>query len=436
LEKEKCDEPETLGDVLRITASEFSSNSAVNYGKNVWSYRELDEMVQSLSASINNAFPVKKGQRVLVILPQSMQNILAYFSLWNLGLCPIPVDSKMPVEILNKIVSSGKISGLITYSDLFSQINRDDTASLYTLLTDSLEFRSSFSGRNPDMEGKRKRGSLQRPRMEEMCYGESGDMVKIDTITDAALSNIGWNQDGSFTFIDFNHATVINALKIATHTFPMVDNIPYIVTKEPMYSWEVVLSILLPVYRRARFIMCENPRENLEKCIDKNCMDESWGIWTSNKTFKFLEGMKPILRDKLTIIYRNTIDSNIEPTFLGKRITSLFSLSGHELAVLPIFLKQYLRDGAFKLPEGVNISPDTFHPEISGSISAEGYQNENGTLELRDVTYKEGSLEFSNNGLRGSNYFNGFSIPVQPLEKWLKEFFNTQELSIQGNPSK
>ncbi len=436
LEREIPDKVETLGDILRTAVPRFSSYSAVNYGKNVWSYKEIDEMSQSLCTAINNEFPVKKGQRVLVILPPSIQNVLAYFSLWSLGLCPIPVDSKIPLELLNRIVSSGKISGLVTYSNLFSQIDKEDTAGLYTLLTDSTEFRSPFSGKNPDMEGNRRRGSLQRPRMEEMCYGESGYTVSIDNITDVALSNIGWNKDGNFTFIDFNHATILNALKTASDTFPMRESIPHLVTKEPMNSWEVVVSLLLPLYKGARLIMCEGYEDDVKKNIERNCRDESCSIWTSNKTFKVLEKLENNVRDRLSIIYKNTISPEGEFKFLGKHITSLFCLAGHELSALPIFFKQYLKEANFKLLDSVKVSPETSHPIISKKISGEGYENEDGNVELKDITSHEDSFEFSRDGPRGDNYFTGFGIPTILLEKWLNEKFKIKhnDLSIEGDP--
>lgn len=436
LERETPGKVETLGDILRNAVTRFSSYSAVNYGKNVWSYREIDEMSQSLSTAINNEFPVKKGQRVLIILPPSIQNILAYFSLWNLGLCPIPVDSKIPLELLNRIVSSGKISGMVTYSNLFKQINKEDTASIYTLLTDSAEFRSPFSGRNPDMEGNRRRGSLQRARMEEKCYGESGCTVSIDNIADVALSNIGWNKDGNFTFIDFNHATIINAMKTASDTFPMRESAPHLVTKEPMNSWEVVVSLLIPLYKGARLIMCEGNEDEMKKNIERNCMDQSCSIWTSNKTFKVLEKLENNVRDRLSIIYKNTISPEGEFRFLGNHISSLFCLAGHELSALPIFFKQYLKEAHFKLPEGVKISPETFHPIISRKISGEGYESEEGTVELKDITIREDSFEFHREGIRGDNYFTGFGIPTILLEKWLKEKFDikNEDISIEGNP--
>ncbi len=430
LESEVPHNPEFLGDILKNASDDFNSFSSISYGKNVWSYGQLHEMVQSLYSSISASYPVKKGQRVLVILPPSIQYVLAYFSLWNLGICAIPIDNKVPVELLNKIIGSGKISGLVTYSNLFSQINRDDTAGIYTILTDSQEFRSPFAGRNPDMEGKRSRGSLQRPKMEEMCYCEKGDSVKIDAITDKALSNIGWNEDGTFTFLDFNHRNILNSFNICSRIFPMRESSPYLVTKEPMNAMEVVISMLFPIKRGSRLIMVEEASSNMEKTIERNSMEKVCNIWTSETTFRILETVKTNIREKLSFIYKNSPSSTDDVKFLRKKVSSLFTVAGHELMSLPVFFRQYLGDSVWRMPEGVTISQETFHPEVSNNLLAEGYQDDSGKLTLNDITYQNDIINYNTHGQRGNNYLSGSGVPIFVLKKWLSEILGDKLLGV------
>ncbi len=79
-------------------------------------------MVKSLASSMIENFPMKKGQRVLIILPPSYQLLLSYFALWRNGVSAIPLDVKTPLELIDKIATSGKISGIITYDSLKHQI--------------------------------------------------------------------------------------------------------------------------------------------------------------------------------------------------------------------------------------------------------------------------------------------------------------------------
>ena len=151
-------------DILDFTAKTYESDPAVSYGGNVWSYKQLWDMVNSLSTSMRENFGMKKGQRVLLVLSPSIQMVLSYFSLWRNGVSAIPLDIKTPLSLMDKIASSGKISGIITYDSLFSHINRNDTSNIYNILTGAEEFRGILSGKNPDMENLRMRGTRRKRR--------------------------------------------------------------------------------------------------------------------------------------------------------------------------------------------------------------------------------------------------------------------------------
>lgn len=339
------EEIRSVDDILDYIVENFESDPVAGYGNNLWSYRQFSDMVKSLASSMIENFPMKKGQRVLIILPPSYQLLLSYFALWRNGVSAIPLDVKTPLELIDKIATSGKISGIITYDSLFSHINRDETSNIYNILTSSSEFRSIISKRNPDMDDYRIRGTRQRAVMEEMCYNEAKEGEHIDIFTDIVISEIQWKKDSSFTFLNYTFKKVISALKLTMDLFPMRKNQAFAVQKEPTSCPDVIEGLLIPILKGERIIMVENFRENLEKIIMKNDPEEGIVLWLNMHGFKILKEFRESTIEKISIILTNFQWNMDEISFLGKKRSSLFSIMEYEGISVPIISKQFIGDG-------------------------------------------------------------------------------------------
>ncbi len=336
----------SVDDILDYTVANFESDPVASYGNNLWSYRQFEEMVKSLASSMMENFPMKKGQRVLIILPPSYQMLLSYFALWRNGVSAIPLDVKTPLELIDKIATSGKISGIITYDSLFSHINRDETSNIYNILTSSSEFRSITARRNQDMDDYRIRGTRQRAVMEEMCYDEAKEGEHIDIFTDIAISEIQWRKDSSFTFLNYTFKKVISALKLTMDLFPLRRNQAFAIQKEPTSCPDVIEELIIPVLMGQRIVMVENFRANLEKIIMRNDPEEGIALWLNMHGFMALREFRESTIEKISIILTNFQWNRNEISFLGKKQSSLFSIMGYEGISVPVISKQFIKEGA------------------------------------------------------------------------------------------
>jgi hypothetical protein len=330
-------------ELMDIISKTYESYPAVYYGESVWSYSQLNQMIKSLATSMNDTFPLKKGQRVLVVLPPSVQSILAYFAMWRMGICTIPLSSKMPIEVIDKIVSSGKVSGIVTYDNLFSQINRDETTNIYNLLTDQKEFRSPFAKANWQMENYKNKGTRQRSIFEAMCFSVEGESVPIDVFTDYAIADIQWKVDGTFSFLNFSFRKVLLSLEKMYKDFALKENQTSIQLKEPSNTLEVISEILLPVCHGHKIMMPENKES---KYIGKqlNTQGEEKGVvfWGDYELKEVLENIKSKYLKKISLIFSYYFWEDSELKFLKNKKSSVFSIQGNEGISIPIFYKQHL----------------------------------------------------------------------------------------------
>ncbi len=420
---------ENVANLLKEAAVAYGSYSAVNYGNNAWSYEQIYKMARGLASSISDSFPVKKGQKIMVVLPPSLQLILSYFSLWELGMSPIPVDSKLPLEFIKKIAGSGKVSGIITFESLYDRIRGEETSSLFTILTNPVEFRSSFSGKNPDMDRGRIRGSRSKG-MEEMCYNEDFDEFEIDPVTDIAVSNVGWNEDGSFNFLNFSHQKLLNSLNTGLGCFPLRETSPFIVTKEPLNAVEIIISQLLPLKKGCRMVMVEDASKNIGYFIDKNSMDEPCNIWVSRKTLEYLKTCDSMSIERLSIIYSNHVYQAEELDAFGNKKSSIFSMIEDENFCIPLGFLQHLKN------ENINrcIKTQDDKNELDVNSFSEYWAEEmtklRGNVDLSKIYQFSPDLIYGNGGTRGNNYLLGNSVPVKMLEDWLRTQHGFEEVFL------
>ncbi|MGP6239292.1 AMP-binding protein [Cuniculiplasma sp. SKW4] len=376
-------------DILESVSKNYESYPAIFYGGNVWSYSDIRNMVRSLSWAIMDKFSVKKGDIIGVCLPQSIQSFLSYYAIWNNGLVALPIDSKMPISAIDSIISSGKLSGMITYEGLYSKINREDTSSIFNLLTDPGDFLSHFQSPSEDFLLYKPKGTRQRAVFEEICYGNDKEQEKIDPYTDYAIANIIWNRSGSFSLVKFTYGAVIESFIKETQRIQSRENSTFLQNYEPSDAASVVFSYLYPM-NFGHTIAMEHLKEvdDLKKAEKKLSIDGHIILNVHAQASDFLRNIEQRERDTLSLIFaRGKIQDEILSS-LKERKSSVFMFLFDQHSMVPIFVRQSSEAGRF-----VKFSDDMefmkvesikgrIHIKGSSVVSEDGKEEEITNLEI------------------------------------------------------
>lgn len=81
----------SLNDLLMDTARRYPDKAALVFAQNTITYRELDDLVNRLAATLQQ-LGVRKGDRVALYLPNCPQMVLGYFAVWRIGGIAVPVN--------------------------------------------------------------------------------------------------------------------------------------------------------------------------------------------------------------------------------------------------------------------------------------------------------------------------------------------------------
>jgi amino acid adenylation domain-containing protein len=134
-----------LQQLLSKSAARFPEKTAVwARGRNI-TYRELDERSNQLAHLLKHN-GVKKGDRVGIYFPKSVESVVSMFGVIKAGGVYVPLDPQAPVDRIGYIIGNCGIRVLITNHDKRHGLSPETLASLdLSVLTDT-ELKSSNGG--------------------------------------------------------------------------------------------------------------------------------------------------------------------------------------------------------------------------------------------------------------------------------------------------
>ncbi len=100
----------TLYEMFQQSVQRFGTNTATHFMGREFSYNELNELVNSFAAALEN-LGVKKGDRVAIHLPNSTQFPIAYYAALSLGAIVVPCN---PMYVARELAYQLKDSGAET----------------------------------------------------------------------------------------------------------------------------------------------------------------------------------------------------------------------------------------------------------------------------------------------------------------------------------
>lgn len=103
----------TIGEILSRNAQMVPDKEAVVFGQQSYTYRELNEAVDALAASIYG-LGIRKGDRIALDLPNWPEFIISYFAAAKLGVIIVPLNTRLQENEIEYVLNNAEVSLVIT----------------------------------------------------------------------------------------------------------------------------------------------------------------------------------------------------------------------------------------------------------------------------------------------------------------------------------
>src|SRR5690554_924650 len=87
------------------------------------SYEALDQSVNKFSSSLRDK-GIKKGDKVILFLPNVLEFVISYFAVQRIGAIVVPINAKLMLEEVNYIVDHADASAIIVHELLFEAVTK------------------------------------------------------------------------------------------------------------------------------------------------------------------------------------------------------------------------------------------------------------------------------------------------------------------------
>jgi len=104
-------------------------------GKRQFTYKQFAEAV-ARTAAVLRAHDVQKGDVVSLLLPNSVEYVIAYFACWEIGALAGPINSLLKAQEIAYVISNSEAKALLVNSEFLPVIDsiRSDTTTLQAIL--------------------------------------------------------------------------------------------------------------------------------------------------------------------------------------------------------------------------------------------------------------------------------------------------------------
>jgi long-chain acyl-CoA synthetase len=119
---------------LERAARHFGERSAIIVGERAWTYCELDQAAGRVAAGFAR-LGVATGDRVILLLPNSLEFVIAYFGLQKLGAVPISLNVMLKAGEIAFIANDAVAVAIVAHGALLANLpERDELPSVRQLL--------------------------------------------------------------------------------------------------------------------------------------------------------------------------------------------------------------------------------------------------------------------------------------------------------------
>ena len=213
----------TVPELFISAVNKFSSSDAVMEGGKRVSYEELGRLVNKFSSYLTS-LGIKKGDKVITLLPNSIEFVVSFFGIAQLGAVSVPVSTAFKKQEIQFFIEHSGASLVLT-DEGFAELLKDSASESGTLVTvvkeDSSDWQKSdeiqldFDCIRPEDEAiyLYSTGSTGKPKRVSRTH------TNLIALADNHTQTVGWNESDRVLFtIPISHTygfgNFISSIKI------------------------------------------------------------------------------------------------------------------------------------------------------------------------------------------------------------------------------
>lgn len=116
-DKQSDQQNQTLVQMFERSVQQFPDNVALNFGTEAWTYRQLDNKANQLAHLIRQRIDVEADTLIALLLPRSLDTVLAILAVLKAGAAYVPIDISYPEDRVNFILQDTQAALLLTHRD-------------------------------------------------------------------------------------------------------------------------------------------------------------------------------------------------------------------------------------------------------------------------------------------------------------------------------
>ncbi|HUV59897.1 MAG TPA: class I adenylate-forming enzyme family protein [Desulfatiglandales bacterium] len=121
-EQRFSERPANVREMLMRTCSRFPEKEALICGEYRLSYQELLNSANALAAIFQNRYQIKKGERIAILLPNSIDYAIGYLAASQIGAISVNLNTRCRLNELEFMITNSRPKLLITCPELFEEI--------------------------------------------------------------------------------------------------------------------------------------------------------------------------------------------------------------------------------------------------------------------------------------------------------------------------
>ncbi|WP_027409117.1 class I adenylate-forming enzyme family protein [Anoxybacteroides tepidamans] len=111
-----------ISELLARNARKFPEKIAIIDGDTLLSYKQVDETVNRLAASLQR-LGLKRGDKAVLYMPNTKEFVYAYFAVLRLGAIAVPINARLTAEEVRYIVEHSEAKAVIAHEWIYEALS-------------------------------------------------------------------------------------------------------------------------------------------------------------------------------------------------------------------------------------------------------------------------------------------------------------------------
>lgn len=165
-----------LAQLLSQIAKNYADKPAIIFEETVWTYQDFYEQVNRYASMLSDV-GIKKGDRVAVQMPKSMEFLFLHFAILSIGAIALPLNPDYRTAEIVYFLNDSTSTLFITTSDRL--INLQDFSNLKIILADQVSFQTYDKCEFPNLLGNLNKLVEQAPINYQPTYPSSNHNIAM-----------------------------------------------------------------------------------------------------------------------------------------------------------------------------------------------------------------------------------------------------------------